>query len=258
MSEPADGQQERDQRWEWEDTGGLNEVGRGTKREGEEGRRAGGVEGGGGVAPSKWALKWQLVWPHVQKNSLQATKAPQKSWKQASALPPCRNRTTHQRTSHTYDQVKEGLGVGREGGGGGEGGNHGGVAVGLATPKNWRLPKKPPPPYPLLTTPSPPLPGPAVPATHNNRQTLILPHEAWHPHQGGPSRGATVKRSGCHHALTVGNVVGVVGVPRYVPWLGVAPSLQPVANSTRSASLKGPTVGCDCISCKVVRAGFQQ
>ena len=151
-----------------------------------------------------------------------------------------------------------GFGGGEGGGGGGEGCNHGWVAVGLATPKNWRLPKKPPPPYPLLTTPSPPLPGPAVPATHNNRQTLILPHEAWHPHQGGPSRGATVKRSGCHHALTVGNVVGVVGVPRYVPWLGVAPSLQPVANSTRSASLKGPTVGCDCISCKVVRAGFQQ
>ena len=247
MSEPADGQQERDQRWEWEDTGGLNEVGRGTKREGEEGRRAGGVEGGGGVAPSKWALKWQLVWPHVQKNSLQATKAPQKSSKQASALPPCRNRTTHQRTSHTYDQVKEGLGVQPWLGGGWFG-----HAQKLAPAK------KAPPPYPLLTTPSPPLPGPAVPATHNNRQTLILPHEAWHPHQGGPSRGATVKRSGCHHALTVGNVVGVVGVPRYVPWLGVAPSLQPVANSTRSASLKGPTVGCDCISCKVVRAGFQQ
>ena len=140
--------------------------GRGRREEGQ-----GVWRGGGGVAPSKWALKWQLVWPHVQKNSLQATKAPQKSSKQASALPPCRNRTTHQRTSHTYDQVKEGLGVGREGGGAGRGATMAGWRLVWPRPKTGACQKSPPPlPPPYHPLPSPPRPS----STCNSQQSTNL------------------------------------------------------------------------------------
>ena len=65
-----------------------------------------------------------------------------------------------------------GFGGGEGGGGGGEGCNHGWVAVGLATPKNWRLPKKPPPPLP---PPYHPLPSPPRPSsTCNSQQSTNL------------------------------------------------------------------------------------